>query len=158
MRKPLSSFLLLCGLSAPVFAQSTIIDSLQENIPGQGIICVNVSAAVSQLAGRKTETVVNGEFVKVSGYRVQVFTGNQQRSSKAEVFERQQAIKEVFPDLPAYITYNAPYWRLRAGDAPTYEEAYLLMKKIAKHLPNLKKEMYIVKDEIKVPANIGRIE
>lgn len=143
-----------------MFAQSTIIDSLQEDVPGQGVIRVKTSEAVSRLAGRRSEPSLAGnvEFVKAAGYRVQVFAGNQQRSSKAEVFERQQSISEAFPNIPVYVTYNAPYWRLRVGDCPTYEEAYLLMKQITKRLPNLKREMYVVKDEIKVPVNSGRVE
>ncbi|MDR0542619.1 MAG: SPOR domain-containing protein [Dysgonamonadaceae bacterium] len=160
MKKLFTISFLFCGLSAQVFAQSTIMDSLQEDVPGQGVVRVESPDAVNRLVGRRSEPSLAGnvEYIKVAGYRVQVFAGNQQRSSKAEVFQRQQTFNEAFPDIPAYVTYNAPYWRLRVGDCLTYEEAYLLMKRITKQLPNLKKEMYVVKDEIKVPANTGQVE
>jgi hypothetical protein len=159
MTKLFPVLFLLCGWSFPALAQSTIIDSLEENLPGQGVIRVHAPAAVNRLIGRKSESPANGnvEYAKAAGYRVQVFAGNQQGSSKSEVFDRQKSINETFPDLSVYVIYNAPYWRLRVGDCTSYEEAYFLMKQISKRLSDLKKEMYVVKDEIKVLANAGTV-
>ncbi len=150
----LSISILLSGIFS-VSAQSSIVDALEEAVPYEGIIKVNASYEINQLIGKKNEALLSGEvdYVKTSGYRVQIFSGNEQRTSKAEAFKKESLINDAFSDVPTYVTYKAPYWRVRVGDFRTHEEAFLLMKQIGQDLPSLKKEMYIVKDEVKIPVN-----
>ena len=68
------------------------------------------------------------------------------------IFEVQE-IKELFPDIPTYVTYNAPFWKLRVGDFRSHEEAYQLMRQLMEAFPDYAKEMYIVKEEVKIPLN-----
>jgi hypothetical protein len=152
MKKILFIFLCSCCPGVATFAQYGIIESLQKDVPGQGVIRIYSSPDIVRLIGSKREVSLTGsvEHIKTAGHRIQIFSGNQPRKSKEEALERQQKINEIFPDIPTYLIYNAPYWRLRAGDCVSYEEAYFLMRQIAKELPNLKKEMHVVKDEVKV--------
>lgn len=92
-------------------------------------------------------------FLKIPGYRAQVFSGNNQRKSKDEAFKKEEEIKELFPDIPTYVTYNAPFWKLRVGDFRSHEEAYQLMRQLMEAFPAYAKEMYIVKEEVKIPLN-----
>lgn len=89
-------------------------------------------------------------FLEVSGFRAQVFSGNL-RNSKEEAFKKEKEIKELFPELATYVTYVAPFWRLRIGDYRSREEAYYTMRMLMNAFPSYAKEMYIVKEDIKIP-------
>jgi hypothetical protein len=103
-----------------------------------------------RLAGDKVQRTGNDAFIKVQGFRAQVFTGNQ-RLSKDEAFKREKEIKEIFPELTTYVTYTAPFWKLRVGDFRSHEEAYDLKRKLVEAFPTYGKEIYIVKEEVNIP-------
>lgn len=138
--------------------RSTIFDALQRSGLGKGDVVVNQSAAISNMVGERmrganVETTDSLTFLKVQGFRTQVFSGNNQRVSKDEAFRKEKEIKELFPDVPTYVTYNAPFWRLRIGDYRSHEEAYHMMRLLMDAFPKYGKEMYIVREEIKIPLN-----
>ena len=118
--------------------RSTIFDALQRSGLGKGEV---------------VETTDSLTFLKVQGYRTQVFSGNNQRVSKDEAFRKEKEIKELFPEIPTYVTYNAPFWKLRVGDFRSHEEAYHMMRLLMGAFPKYGKEMYIVREEIKIPLN-----
>ena len=70
-------------------------------------------------------TFVNG----IEGYRVEIFF-----SPAADAYEMAKTNKQEFlsthPDIPAYIKYDAPNFRVRVGDFRTKNEALKLYKKI----------------------------
>ena len=68
-------------------------------------------------------------------------------------FRKEKEIKELFPEIPTYVTYNAPFWKLRVGDFRSHEEAYHMMRLLMGAFPKYGKEMYIVREEIKIPLN-----
>lgn len=159
----LSLFLLLAA-SSVLSAQTsdtpyqTIFDALQEGGAGKGQVEVHQSDAVRGLVGARlhgTDVEKNGDeaFLKIQGFRAQVFSGNNQRKSKDEAFSKEKEIKELFPDVPTYVTYNAPFWRVRVGDFRTHEEAHHMQRQLMNAFPSYKKEMYIVKEEVKIPLN-----
>lgn len=157
-------FLLLIGTSG-AFAQigpderiTTIFDSFQEPSLGKGEVTINQSSAIhnligARLHGENVEKSGDEAYLKIQGFRAQVFSGNDQRKSKDEAFRKEKEIKELFPDVPTYVTYTAPFWRLRVGDFPSHEEAYHMMRLLMGAFPTYKKEMYIVKEEVKIPLN-----
>ncbi|MBP3518965.1 MAG: SPOR domain-containing protein [Parabacteroides sp.] len=135
-----------------------IIDALQERVPGKGTVTVRQPDALrdrlgKRLYGEGVERIDDMAFLKIQGYRTQVFSGNNQRKSKDEAFRKEKEIKELFPDVPTYVTYNAPFWRLRIGDFRSHEEAYHMQRLLMDAFPAYKKEMYIVKEEVKIPLN-----
>lgn len=136
----------------------TIFDALQTPEPGKGNVVVRQSAAIRDMVGKRlhgadVETTESETFLKVQGYRTQVFSGNNQRKSKDEAFRKEKEIKQLFPDVPTYVTYTAPFWKLRVGDFRSHEEAYHMMRLLIDAFPSYGKEMYIVKEEIKIPLN-----
>ena len=52
---------------------------------------------------------------KAQGYRIQVYTGANNRVSKQEALH--------FPELSAYVTFLSPRWVCRVGDFSSREEA-----------------------------------
>jgi len=134
----------------------TIFDALQEDRAGKGDVVINQSNAIRNLVGSRkyganVETTGDESFLKLQGFRAQVFSGNNQRQSKDEAFNKEKEVKEIFPDVPTYVTYNAPFWRLRVGDFRTHEEAYHMMRELKTAFPSYGKEMYIVNEEIRIP-------
>ena len=162
-----SSLFLLFGTALPLVAQEqeleqsvlpkiSIFDVLAREEPNKGRVVVIQDPQVKALVGRylSGENIEKNEeetFLKFSGYRTQVFSGNNQRKSKDEAAQKAKEVKELFPDVPAYISYTAPFWRLRIGDFRSKEEAFILQRQLMEAFPAFAKEMYIVKDEVKIP-------
>lgn len=84
------------------------------------------------------------------GYRIQVYSGNNARIAKNEAENRAAMIRGQFPDIAAYVIYDAPYWRLRAGDFSTYEEAAAALGDLKRAFPSFAREMRLVRDRIHV--------
>jgi hypothetical protein len=81
-----------------------------------------------------------------------VFTDNNQRTAKNEAETKKEQIQNLF-NVPTYVTYNAPFWRLYVGDYITYQEAFSMMYKISEAFPAYKKEIQIKEEEIRIPLN-----
>ena len=61
---------------------------------------------------------------KVTGYRVQAFTGGNTRRNIGD------AIKMKFPEQPVYVHFYSPRWICRVGNFRTYEEAHAMLMEI----------------------------
>lgn len=141
---------------AQTSSPNTIFDSLNEPGAGKGTVTIHQETAIRQMVGRrlsgdKVEKNAEQSFLKVDGFRAQVFSGNDQRKSKEEAARKEQMVKELFPDVPTYVKYAAPFWRLRVGDFSSREEALQMQRQLMEAFPAFAKEMYIVKDEVKIP-------
>lgn len=137
----------------------TIFDAWQKSHEGQGDIIVHQPELLRNMVGKRlygegVEKTDSTAFLKLQGYRTQVFSGNNQRKSKDEAFQKEKEIKEAFPYVPTYVTYNAPFWRLRVGDFRSHEEAYRMQRLLMEAFPAYGKEMYIVREEIKIPLEL----
>lgn len=86
------------------------------------------------------------------GYRIRVFSGNQQTVSKNRCYGIQANINEQMPELPTYITFKTPNWRLSVGDFRTSEEASSMLTQLRKDFPAYAKEMFIVKEKINLSS------
>ena len=82
------------------------------------------------------------------GYRIQVFSDRNQRTAKGEALTKERSIKEAFPEMGTYITYDAPSWRLRVGDFRTRDEAVIRLGELREMFPGYAGEMIIVVDVI----------
>lgn len=87
----------------------------------------------------------------VTGYRVQVFSSNQQRTAKNEAFKVEKLIRDQFPTVGVYVNYISPSWKVRVGDFKTNEEATAFRAELIKAFPTLRSQTYIVKEQI-LPA------
>lgn len=135
---------------------SSIFEALDTYSFGKGEVIITQPAALRNMVGTRArgsgvEELDGKSYLKVQGFRTQVFSGNDQRKSKEEAFKKEKEIKELFPDLPTYVTYAAPFWKLRVGDFTSHEEAYHIKVELAKAFPAYGKEMYIVREEVLLP-------
>lgn len=93
---------------------------------------------------------IQNDYIKVwnrlgetDGFRIQIaaITGtNSRTTAENERF----AFQSRFPEIPAYISYMEPYFRIRVGNFNTRLEAYYIIKEIESEYPNA----YIVPEKI----------
>ena len=81
-----------------------------------------------------------------SGYRVHVFMeiGNEALQHAEEI---QKQFEKDFPDIPIYLTYSEPYFRLRAGNFRNRVEAERCLRRIKPKF----KEAFVTADMIYRP-------
>ena len=77
------------------------------------------------------------------GYRVQFFIS----SNRNEIYAKQAAFNQMYPDLRTYIIYQEPNYKLKAGDYRTRLEAQKLMRDIRPQFPTL----FLVSEKINLP-------
>ncbi|MBQ7239671.1 MAG: SPOR domain-containing protein [Bacteroidales bacterium] len=140
-----------------VGAALTICDYLRQ----QGNVELLQDPRLEELVG-KTSKIYNaashlqvnkaGERVIVSpGYRVRVFSGNNQITSKNEAFKIEDELKFYIPDLQTYVLFKTPNWRLVVGNYRTQEEATAALRELKKKFPIYGREMFVVNDDIEIP-------
>jgi hypothetical protein len=148
----LPGYRILCAQS-PHFS---IFDSFENpSDPDAGMVVIHQSESLKQLVGTRIDSenidIISGKtYLITDGYRVQVYSGNNQRTSKGEAMEKQKQIKELYPDLRTYVIYNAPFWKLHVGDFRSYEEASYMLYSLRETFPQTRNEIYIIEDEIRL--------
>jgi hypothetical protein len=132
--------------------QTTILDDLQTLVPGEGLIQIISDSRITELIGwvSPSLSIDENNFAKTNGFRIQVFMSNDPRTARGEIQNKGNSFKEAFPEIAIYTGYEAPNWKLLAGDFLTKEEAEVFRQKIKKVFPELGKEMYIVPDKINI--------
>ena len=100
---------------------------------------------------RLLETAMNGrmEWVEMDGYRVQIYSSNQQQTAKAEALNLETNLKDKIQQT-VYVLYLTPFWKVRLGDFRTYEEAKEYKKLFVQQYPEMMGDTYIVRDKIQV--------
>ncbi len=100
---------------------------------------------------QKTEEPAESEENSIVGYRVQVFSDNNQRTAKKQAQVRKDNISARFPEMDVYLIYKSPLWRVRVGDFKTRGEAEQVMLEIKKEFPAYASEITVVVDKINLP-------
>lgn len=86
---------------------------------------------------------------ELNGFRVQVYSSNQQQVAKNEAISLQQDLKDKL-DYPIYIISEPPFWKVRIGNFLTREEANTYKELLLVQYPNLCGSTYIVPDKITI--------
>lgn len=120
---------------------------LRDSLSGAKVTVVQDSAIENSMRSRNIKTQVSKSGTG-PGFRIQVFSSNVQRTAKTEAFKIEKEIRNVFPELGVYVSYISPFWKVRAGDFKTSEEAQAFRSELMEAFPNLKNAMYTVKEKI----------
>lgn len=77
---------------------------------------------------------INEKKQQIHGWRVQIFSvsGVGSKEKAEEVLEK---FNKAYPDLNAYIVYNAPYFRVRVGNCRNQINALYLLQMITINYP-----------------------
>ena len=137
----------------------SIIEELNSSQPNQGNVTIYQDEAIKGILAKPAPINLpvystgdgSVQYVKLRGYKIQVFSGNDQRKSKDEAYYKQKLINDSFEDVETLVFFNSPRWILRAGNFKTRSEANAVMMQFRQQFPNFGKEMYIISDTVKIP-------
>ena len=121
-----------------------ILLSIFDSLPGVQIVQDSMMTVL-------LDEAVNGkhELVEMDGYRVQIYSSNQQQTAKSEALDLEQKLRNAL-NQSIYVQYLPPFWKVRLGDFRTYEEAKEYKKQFVAQYPELMGDTYIVRDKILV--------
>lgn len=111
-------------------------------------VTIHQDSAIVRLIERKADGVEQ-QMQEIDGYRVQVFSSNQQQQAKAEALLMEKTLREAISE-EVYVSYSTPFWKVRIGNYRTHEEAMRAKEEIIRTLPQLQSSTYVVRDKIQV--------
>lgn len=122
-----------------------ILLSILDTLPGVQII-------QDTTIGVLLDEAKNGkrELVEIDGYRVQVYSSNQQQTAKSEALDLEEKLLKDKISQTIYVQYLPPFWKVRLGDFRTYDEAREYKKSFVQQYPEMMGDTYIVRDKIQV--------
>ncbi|MCC8186928.1 MAG: SPOR domain-containing protein [Bacteroides sp.] len=139
--------LLLSGSSLSATAQErNIVRDLQRYEPGQGRVTIHQDPRLEALVGRQNPA--GDGVLKVSGYRVQVYAGNNSREARDQAQNTGNRVKNYFPEMKVYTSFISPRWLCRVGDFRSIEEANAAMRMLKS--TGVFREVSIVKEQINI--------
>ncbi|WP_163718265.1 SPOR domain-containing protein [Mangrovibacterium lignilyticum] len=80
------------------------------------------------------------------GFRLEIFFSSGVRARQEAMKVRTEFLR-IYPDLPAYMTFQSPNFKIRVGDCRTKSQALRMKERIKKNYPNA----FIVPDLIQFP-------
>ena len=115
----------------------------------RGTVTINQSEQLDSLVYRSSTASQpqSQQGVTTQGFRVQIYSSNRNQIAKAGAFKIEKEFTETFPDTHAYITYTAPFWKVRVGDFSTYYEALVFSNKVKDTFPERATEVFVVKED-----------
>jgi hypothetical protein len=95
----------------------------------------------------KRHLEMNEKDAQISGWRINIFfeAGNY---SKRMAIEAKSEFVNKYADVPCYLIFQEPYYKVRIGDYRTKMQAEQFLKKIEREYPNA----FVIQDEINFPA------
>ncbi len=118
--------------------------AMQAQTKNDGALKIYAGPGIDSLV--QLHIAYNQAYPIIPGYRIQIFmeSGNQALTDCEDV---QQKFLEKYDNVPAYITFSAPYYRVRIGDFRTRLDAERFLRRISYKYPNA----WVIKDEINLP-------
>ena len=112
----------------------------------RGVLILNQDRRIDTLLMKQRQIHDNDS--TIDGFRVQIFMelGNDALSHADSV---KTAFSEKYPDIPVYLVFGQPYYRLRIGDFRTRLEAENMYQQLKKNYKNA----FVTADRIQLPYN-----
>ena len=110
----------------------------------KGVLILNQNPRIDTLVMKQRQIHVNDS--TIDGFRVQIFMelGNDAIRHADSVKEK---FVENYPDVPIYLIFGQPYYRLRIGDYRTRLEAENMYQRVKKDYRNA----FVTADRIEMP-------
>ena len=161
---------IFCWSALTLSAQQTFTDKLQQVVESAGRIVLHqdksitdlVNGALKSSSSKKkqidgseqdsiesapADTLLRGIKVKMNGYRIQVYFGENSRKGKSEARAAGLRFRNYFPGYSVYVSFVSPHWLCRVGDFRTHEEAREVLRQI--------REMGIFRESVIVKSKIN---
>lgn len=129
--------------SAPI-SSNDIFSKIQNKEFGQGEILIFQDLRIAELVSNHIEQ--NKRSGGVSGYRIRIYSnlGNTARDGSQSAKAR---FYGLFPEIPIYLEYDSPYYKVYVGDFRTKIDALNDFKRIQRYF----RAAFIVPDRINYP-------
>ncbi len=129
-----------CGFISVVAQETTeVFTQLQTSAEGDGTVTIHQDAGIADMMKNHVEQ--NKHYSNIDGYRIQIYSGSGV-DSKKEAQNMKGMAMSSFPDQKVYLTYTAPFWRVRVGNFRNKSESLQVYYELKKSFPNC----YPVKD------------
>ncbi|HXK75583.1 MAG TPA: SPOR domain-containing protein [Bacteroidaceae bacterium] len=123
-----------------------ILQRLAEKKEGAGQVSINQPALLDSLLVGGVMHIQSSDRLKTSGFRIQVFAGNNSRSAHELAQEYAEKVKKYNTDVQVYTLFVSPRWLCRVGDYVSFEEANMMMRQL--RATGEFKEAVVVRDEV----------
>lgn len=112
-----------------------------------GYLIMEQDQRIEQLIQRQKD--IHNADNTIEGFRIQIFmeSGNDAVEHANITMEE---FKAKYPDIPIYLIFGQPYYRLRVGDFRTRLEAEKAYQTLSKEY----KKAFITSDKIQLPYNV----
>ncbi len=148
MKKTFFSLSLISILFFSVFGQRPkIIDYIEKNSDVRVIQKACIDSLIKKYLRQEEDDTPKSP--QKFGYRVQVFSSNNQRIAKKESEEIKNKLRTAFPNVGVYRMFRSPFWKVRIGNFNSREEAQTLCNKIKRKFPELSRTSYVVREKRK---------
>ena len=125
-----------CWFATTVSAQTDSTSSIVIHKDPRVDLLVKKQAQINEVTTRDARR-------NVAGYRLQVIN----TSDRNAAISAKTKIYQLYPELKAYLLYQAPYFRLRVGNFIDKEEAEDYRKSLSREFPN---SVFLVRDTVEV--------
>jgi hypothetical protein len=105
-----------------------------------------VDSVLKQYEGLRLKIMENPDNKAIAGYRIQIFFDSGHNSSDRAKQLRDEFLHK-YPEIPAYVNWKAPNYRVRVGDFRSRLEAERTLQLIMIDYPSA----WVSKDEINFP-------
>ncbi|MCK5338196.1 MAG: SPOR domain-containing protein [Bacteroidales bacterium] len=125
--------------------------SLLSQPDGEGNVVIIQDPGIDTILQRHVQMnealLLNTDNCAIDGYRIQIFeeSGNKSSTRAREVMAE---FSVKYPDIPIYLTWQAPNFKVRVGDFGTRMSAEGFLNKIKRNYPIA----WVIKDKIKYPV------
>ena len=162
---------IFCLSALTLNAQETYTEKLQQVVESAGRIILHQEQTITDLVNgarnlvskpsqkkqidstlhdstqtNATDSLSLGTKVRMNGYRIQVYFGDNSRQGKAEARAAGLRFRNSFPEHSVYVSFISPHWLCRVGDFRTREEAREVLRQIREM--GMFREAVVVKSKI----------
>jgi hypothetical protein len=110
-----------------------VFTRLSDTGQGTGKITIIQDAGIADLVRNHVDQ--NKRSIGMEGFRIQLYSGSGGNSKKEAQDIKGQAMS-AFPNVKVYLTYTAPFWRVRAGNFRNKSEALKTYYELKQVFPN----------------------
>ena len=112
-----------------------------------GYVIIDQDQRIEQLVQKQKE--IHSADNTIDGFRIQIFmeSGNDAVDHANQV---KSEFETNYPDVPIYLVFGQPYYRLRVGDFRTRLEAEKFFQVLSKDY----KKAFVTSDRIQLPYNV----
>lgn len=134
--KKIAMAILVYSLALPAMAQTDSTSSVVIHKDPRLDVLVKKQAQINEATTRDARR-------NMAGFRLQVINTSDRNAAIAA----KTKVYQLYPELKAYLLYQAPYFRLRVGNFKDKDEAEDYRKSLLKEFPN---GVFLVRDMIEV--------